>query len=792
MIDIFNDDEFQSLPTERKKSIAKNYFNTELADEEFNKLPEADKEEIYNRFYNAEVSKEIDIETTKKEIQQEEYSIRKEKIEALPEETREQKLAKKKAIVSLEENKENPSIVDSILMGAEVSARNVIAPFVGIAEVGEDIANLFREEDSTTIGEWRKKNQKTIKVLEEKLGYKEGDFLTPSLAGRVGGEIATVATGQKALSALGKTATVAKTALMEGTVAGLGEYGTTGEPVEAVRAGAISAGITGAIGKLIEGRSLNKTTKKALDESSPEELENIANIYKFAEENDIKIVDAMLSNNPNKIIYELKSANAPEALIDYAEEIRSDTGKKLLDAFNDVFTGVKPKNIEDIELKKIANMMQEESTLLKKEMNNAKRDAYNKMKDSDLGRIETDISDVMDIGLQKLREYRGDSSLINAFKRNILKNTKTLDSKQQAVADRIQSLQRKISNNEQRLAGMEIEGLDTASIEKVIERDIAELNVQSENIDMSKISNLSLEDIVGVIQDMNELKYSGSAHVATKGAKEQEVLDEINKALMSKIESTNKEYSKLAKDASEKARKVFELFGKQGRGIYEFPELEKIRLSRNPDDIAKTIFKTDATESGYKIEQTLEILGSRNPELKKKVMGKYIDNVTKGIDSYAKGKNTVKRSILDLDESTKAIDKLIGSPDSKRLTVKILGEENTDTLFKLNNFIKQHKENLDAMKTPTEKQEAGMLSYPVLKQVKELLNYTVYKTRNIGIYKDKYHSTEYQKKVNRYITNKLNEFEEGKKSKVDWNRLGYALSGSTIEKYIAKEMKEED
>lgn len=728
-------------------------------------------------------------ELLKQEIKQNEYNELKTKIDKLPEETYEQKENKKKAIIAFQENKEDLSGFDRSMLSMGVTLRSMASPFLGIAELSEDISNFFRDDKKTDYEDFRKEWNKLTEKMEAKLGYTKEDILKPSLSGKIGSEIALVASGQKALSTVSTALSGLKTtAGLEASAAFLSELGSSGDYVEALKSGSLAGGITGIVGKFIEGKQLSDVAKKSLDNADKEELVNIANIYEFAKNSNIKVVDAMLSNNPNKIVSELKSFSAPESLIEFAESLKTDTGSKLLDAFNDVFKNVKPNDIEDIELRKIAELMQKESSSLKNEMNKLKNEAYSAMKESELKTLEVSTKDVLDIGLKELNEFRADASLVNAYKRNVLKNITTLDTNSNAIAKRIKTLEEKIARNQERMSGFEIEGINTDTIEKSIEKDIAELNKISENIDMSKISNLTSEDIVGVIKDMNELKYSGSAHIATKGAKEQKLITNINESLMKKIKEVNPEFHDLAKDASEKARDVFSLYGKQGRGTYEFPELEKIRTSNNPDDIAKTIFKANATESGFKIEQTLKILGERNPELKKKVIGKYINDAIGGFDKYVKGKNTIKQNVLDLDDGLKAIDNLIGTPDKKRLIVDILGKDKVDTLFSMQNFLKQHSDNLKAMSTPNEKKEAGILSAPVIKQLSQFINWSVYKTRNkIPFMKDKFHSEKYQKTINRYISKKLDEFERGKKGRVEYNKLAYALSGSAIEKAIRED-----
>lgn len=731
---------------------------------------------------------EENIEQQKQVIKDEEYKTYQDKINSLPSNTQEEKIAKKKAQIALIENKEDPTLLDRMLLSTNISTRTMISPFIGIAEFSEDVANLFRDRESKTIEDFRKDWDNITNNMLEKLGYDKDDFFTPKTVGQVAGEVATVFTGQKALSTVSKAATGLKTTTaLETGAAFFGELGVSGDYQNAITSGALAGSIAGAIGRFVEGRALDPKLKESIDSMPPEELNNIANVYEFARLNNIDLTDSLLANNPNAIIAELKSFNAPQALVDYAETLSSDTSKKLLDVFNDALVNAKPKDLESIELRKIAEMMQEQAKSLKQEMTKVKDDAYEAMKESDYRLQEVSTKEVLDTGLRVIDTYRGDSSLVNAFKRNVLKNIKNLDSDSLPIAKRIETLEAKIARNEDRLAGFEVSGIDTESLQKTINADYAELDKITEKIDMDRVKNVTLEDMVGIIQDMNELKYSGSAHIATKGAKEQALLTKLNEEILSKIEASNPEFHELAVNASEKARDIFSKFGKAGRGTQDFPELEKIRLAKNPDEFAKKIFTSDAIEEGYKIEKTLEILGSRSNEFKNKVLQKYINDAVGGLETFTKNKNTIKQTTLDLDKGYEAISKLIGNPEIKRLTTKIIGENNVDTLETLNNFIKNFGDNLKAMKTPVEKQEAGILSAPLVKQVAQLINYTVYKARNIGIYKDKYHSTQYQKAVNKYVKEKIKEFETGKKTNKDMQRLSYALSASVIEKAITEE-----
>lgn len=822
MIELFDDEEFKSLDTNAQKEIAQNYFDAELADDEFKSLSREEKQSVYNTFFDQEVGiklkedteveknimkdagekfadnmdsnkaeeerkKEHDkidlsvgIDTLKQEIAKEEYDDRISIVNDMPELTKEERILKKKAYITLEDNKDNLGFFDSMMLSTQSSAMAIAGGVLGMAKASEDMANLFRSSKDMTINEFRDNWEKKIKEINKQLGFSEDDFFRPDVAGNIAGNIAEVAGGAK----LFKLATTGGYAIAEGVSAFFDELGISGNYKDAVVSGTLATTITGTIGRYIEGRPLDDITKKALDESNTEELVNISGIYEFAKQNDIEIVDAMLANNPNMVANRLKSFNAPDAMVQYAESLQSDTGKKLLTAFNKVFTDVKPDDIDNISLKNIAETMQSESQKLNSEMYQVKKKAYEAMESSPLKNKEISTKGILNSGMKVFEKYRADTSMVNAFKRSVLKNATNLDVDSSAVANRIKTVEARIARNENRLAGLEVSGIETGTLEDSIIKDMAELDELIEQVDIDSINNLTLENVVGIMQDMNELKYSGNAHVATKGAKEQAIFNSINTTLSKEIDIVDSDFGVIAKKASDSARDMFSVFGKVGRGTKDFPELELIRLSKNPDDIAKRIFSGGASDSGYKIEQSLEILGKRNPTLQKQVMGRYIDDAIGGLKKYATGKDTIKRSVLDLDDSIKAINNLIGSPDSKRLTTKILGEDNVKTLTTIKNFIRQHGENLKAMKTPTEKKEAGILSAPVIKQIIGLAQYSSYKIGNTGILRDEFHSKRYQKQINRYITDKITMFNESAKTKADWNKLGYALSGSIIEKNI--------
>ena len=58
-LDIFTDNEFQSLDLEQKQSITNNYFDTEIADDEFSLLDEIEQNKIRDNFINAQLDFDI-------------------------------------------------------------------------------------------------------------------------------------------------------------------------------------------------------------------------------------------------------------------------------------------------------------------------------------------------------------------------------------------------------------------------------------------------------------------------------------------------------------------------------------------------------------------------------------------------------------------------------------------------------------------------------------------------------------------------------------------------------------
>ena len=55
-IDIFNNEDFQALPAEKKTNVVKNYFNKNLADDDFNTLDEEKKNSIIGNFVKAQIN----------------------------------------------------------------------------------------------------------------------------------------------------------------------------------------------------------------------------------------------------------------------------------------------------------------------------------------------------------------------------------------------------------------------------------------------------------------------------------------------------------------------------------------------------------------------------------------------------------------------------------------------------------------------------------------------------------------------------------------------------------------
>ena len=286
-----------------------------------------------------------------------------------------------------------------------------------------------------------------------------------------------------------------------------------------------------------------------------------------------------------------------------------------------------------------------------------------------------------------------------------------------------------------------------------------------------------------MMKDLNELKYSGNKHVSTKSQKEQKALNDLDALLKAKIKAKSPEYSEASEFASKKARDVYELFGSSFRGAEDFPELEKVRFSKNPADVVKTIFKTDALESGHKLEKTLKVLGERDAKFKKNVISKYINDTVGGFETLEKGKGSLKTTVLNLDNADKGIGKLLDNVDARRLTESVIGKERFETLTTLRSFIKHHKETLDAMDIPKDRQGTGILSAPVLKQVVDVANNIVYAIRNV-ISKDQFHSTKALKKVNKHINRTLKEYQGSAKTRGNMNKILYATSGSVIEKML--------
>ena len=716
-----------------------------------------------------------DVGSIKSEIARDEREVRLNTFKSMPDSTPEERVAKNKFLL----NEIEPIVYtgeSGVTTGAqlETGLRSAARPFVGAAMAAEDVVGK-----TDFIGEFNAANEKAIKEINDKLGSEAA-----SIVGQILGEIGAVAVTKGA----GRGTSLTRTALTEGAAAGSGEYAASeGDVRSSLKSALLASTITAGAGKILGRSGLSEEVAKKIETADPEELNAIKEMYQFASDNNIKVVDALIEADPKKIVDKLRSAGASESMINYAKKMQTETGKDLLKAFNKVMGDAIPDDIKDIELVNIAKDFQKQSKAVKKSMTEEKDAAYKLVDEMPEGTtIKVPAKDIHNEGMNVLANMNADSSLINAYKRIALKNTKLLSKEDADVLSMIKRRESSIADLEVNISAAEASGVDTKIIDKMEDQLLqkyTQLDDLTNKLTLSGINELSLKDISNMVKDLNELKYSGNKHVSTKSPKEQKALNDLDAMLKSQIEAKSPKYSEASEFASKKARDVYELFGSSFRGAEDFPELEKVRYSKNPADVVKTIFKTDALESGHKLEKTLKVLGERDSKFKKTVISKYINDTVGGFSSLEKGKGSLKTTVLDLDNADKGIGKLLDNVDASRLTKEVIGEDRFETLNTLRSFIKHHKETIEAMDIPKDRQGTGVLATPVIKQVVDVANNIVYAIRNI-VSKDVFHSTKALKRVNKHINRTLKEYQGSAKTKAAMNKLLYATSGGVIEKML--------
>lgn len=185
-----------------------------------------------------------------------------------------------KDILEKEQNKELTQ-KDRAVSGIEIGARKLIEPILGIARISEDIsaltAGLFGIEKERVVKNYIDKNKKEVNNIEKQLGYKEGDFITPSNISELGTNIAT---SMIPIFKAGKVGSVSQVAAQEGVSTGLQSYGQGKTREEAITEASISsllgAGAAKIVNKLIpeSGEKLTKFGKtiQELDSTSRTEL----------------------------------------------------------------------------------------------------------------------------------------------------------------------------------------------------------------------------------------------------------------------------------------------------------------------------------------------------------------------------------------------------------------------------------------------------------------------------------------------------------------------------------------
>lgn len=188
---------------------------------------------------------------------------------------------KQKDLLEKEQAKEMKQS-DRALSGIEIGTRKLIEPILGIARLSEEVsaltAGLFGIEKERVVKNYIDRNKKEVSNIENQLGYKEGDFITPSNISELGTNIATsMIPIFKAGSTVG---TVGQIAIQEGLSTGLQSYGSGKSGEESINEASISSLLGASTAKIVNkffpesGEKLTKfgKTVQELDSTSRVEL----------------------------------------------------------------------------------------------------------------------------------------------------------------------------------------------------------------------------------------------------------------------------------------------------------------------------------------------------------------------------------------------------------------------------------------------------------------------------------------------------------------------------------------
>lgn len=217
---------------------------------------------------------------------------------------------------------------DRALSGIEIGARKLIEPILGIARLSEEVsaltAGLFGIEKERVVKNYIDRNKKEVSNIEKQLGYKEGDFITPSNISELGTNITTsMIPIFKAGSTVG---TVGQIATQEGLSTGLQSYGSGKSGEESINEASISSLLGATTAKIAtklfpeSGEKLTKfgKTVQELDSTSRAELnKTLATLDELGiNKLDDKAVDILLTEAKKGTIDSNKLADNIKASID--------------------------------------------------------------------------------------------------------------------------------------------------------------------------------------------------------------------------------------------------------------------------------------------------------------------------------------------------------------------------------------------------------------------------------------------------------------------------------------------
>ena len=268
---------------------------------------------------------------------------------------------KQKDLLEKEQAKEMKQS-DRALSGIEIGTRKLIEPILGIARLSEEVsaltAGLFGIEKERVVKNYIDRNKKEVSNIEKQLGYKEGDFITPSNISELGTNIATsMIPIFKAGSTVG---TVGQIAIQEGLSTGLQSYGSGKSGEESINEASISSLLGASTAKIVNkffpesGEKLTKfgKTVQELDSTSRVELnKTLATLDDLGiNKLDDKAVDILLTEAKKGTVDSNKLADNIKASIDASKSDVLKTVDSLYKESDKVAENIvlKPEDIQSL------------------------------------------------------------------------------------------------------------------------------------------------------------------------------------------------------------------------------------------------------------------------------------------------------------------------------------------------------------------------------------------------------------------------------------------------------------